>query len=183
MVERCNIAVPFILPSHHTLLDLCRRTLCRWTFSGSSNRRDYATIGSAIVLDNNEYQWTITPTECCVPSRPDSKKVLYFLTVPSARLYNALRHQYIFARLIPPSHRLPLDLFCWEFPRSLHLRSDRNCFSEDYATIDNAVVFDDDYEDASCTSAATAVPAGWRLADWNASIGLVSDFASWFRGA
>lgn len=46
--------------------------------------------------------------------------------------------------------------------------------SEDYATIDNAAVFDDDYEDASCTSASTPVPPGWRLADWDANVAFVS---------
>lgn len=46
--------------------------------------------------------------------------------------------------------------------------------SEDYATIDNAVVLDGDFEDASCTSAPTSVPAGWRLADWDATTAKVS---------
>ncbi|CAM9487610.1 unnamed protein product, partial [Ectocarpus fasciculatus] len=41
---------------------------------------------------------------------------------------------------------------------------------EDYATIDNAVVFDGDFEDASCTSSPLAVPAGWRLADWDVDV-------------
>ena len=46
--------------------------------------------------------------------------------------------------------------------------------SEDYATIDNAAVLDGDYQDGSCTSGPTSVPPGWRLADWDANIGLVS---------
>ena len=45
---------------------------------------------------------------------------------------------------------------------------------EDYATIDNAGVFDIDFEDLSCTLTPQAVPAGWRLADWDADIAFVS---------
>lgn len=47
--------------------------------------------------------------------------------------------------------------------------------SEDYATIDNAVVLNDEFDDTSCTTTRTSVPAGWRLADWDAGVGSVSD--------
>ena len=80
-----------------------------------------------------------------------------------------------------PSHRLPLNFSRWVF-FPFHLRSDRVCFSEDYATIDNAAVFDGDFEDGSCSTVANSVPAGWRLADWDASVGLVSYFSR-HRGA
>lgn len=45
---------------------------------------------------------------------------------------------------------------------------------EDYATIDNAVVLSSVFEDASCTSSPLVVPAGWRLADWDADVAFVS---------
>lgn len=54
--------------------------------------------------------------------------------------------------------------------------------SEDYATIDNAVALDDDYEDTSCTLTPTAIPAGWRLAEWDANVAFVS-VVSEFGGA
>lgn len=45
---------------------------------------------------------------------------------------------------------------------------------EDYATIDNAGVFDIEFGDLSCTLTPQTVPAGWRLADWDASVAFVS---------
>lgn len=45
---------------------------------------------------------------------------------------------------------------------------------EDYATIENAAVLEGVFEDASCTSSPLAVPAGWRLADWDADVAFVS---------
>lgn len=52
--------------------------------------------------------------------------------------------------------------------------------SEDYATIDNTVALDGDFLDGSCTSLPTSVPAGWRLADWDANIALVSDYFRYY---
>eukprot|EP00752_Nemacystus_decipiens_P018377 g16486.t1 len=43
---------------------------------------------------------------------------------------------------------------------------------EDYATIDNAEALDDVYGVDSCSSTPLAVPAGWRLADWNPGVAL-----------
>lgn len=62
-------------------------------------------------------------------------------------------------------------------PLTLFPRLNRHrytCNSEDYATIDNAVVTDNIFEDASCTSSPLPVPPGWRLADWDADIAFVS---------
>ncbi|CAN0440151.1 unnamed protein product, partial [Pylaiella littoralis] len=41
---------------------------------------------------------------------------------------------------------------------------------EEYATIDNAEVLDGDYDDNSCTSSPVSVPAGWRIASWDADV-------------
>lgn len=90
-------------------------------------------------------------------------------------MFSAVIHVWTFFR-----YTYPMPLHCAQsgkhqrhaYPPSLipmHLRS-----SEDYATIDNAVALDDDYLDGSCTSLPTSVPAGWRLADWDASIASVS---------
>lgn len=46
--------------------------------------------------------------------------------------------------------------------------------SEEYATIDNALVRDNLFEDASCTSSPVSVPAGWRIADWDVDVAYVS---------
>lgn len=51
------------------------------------------------------------------------------------------------------------------------------CNSEDYATIDNAEVAGYEYSDLSCTSSETSVPAGWRLADWDADVAYVSGYS------
>ncbi|CAM9538937.1 unnamed protein product, partial [Laminaria digitata] len=55
---------------------------------------------------------------------------------------------------------------------------------EDYATIDNAVVLNDEFDDTSCTTTRTSVPAGWRLADWDAGVGksLVDKLAKFGTG-
>lgn len=71
-----------------------------------------------------------------------------------------------------PLGSFALDISCWIISRS-------TCNREDYATIDNAEVLDDVYLVASCTSGPTALPAGWRLADWDASVAMVRhDFRS-----
>eukprot|EP00752_Nemacystus_decipiens_P006046 g5457.t1 len=43
---------------------------------------------------------------------------------------------------------------------------------EDYATIDNAEVLDGVFGVESCSSTPLAVPAGWRLADWDEAVAL-----------
>ena len=48
------------------------------------------------------------------------------------------------------------------------------CNREDYASIEDSDPLDGDYTDASCTSSPLSVPAGWRLADWDADIAKVS---------
>lgn len=83
----------------------------------------------------------------------------------------------------PPFSLRPCRMFCLaNVPPSLrarfrHMTGGRlaaGATREDYATIDNAEVLDDVFVDGSCTLIPQTVPAGWRLADWDAGVAFVS---------